>query len=610
MQRVQDSRSEPPKEENMSAEKESRALSERIGAMLERSTRLWAESIERSVDSAGKRLKPDPLNAAPVISKVWMDWWDHPDKAYAAAGAYWTAQAELWTRLTRRALGDDVSPLIEPDRGDRRFRDEAWTDNPVFDYLKQSYLLTARWLKERLDDAEGLDEQERRKLNLLARNCIEALSPSNFAATNPEVIRATLEEDGDNLVRGLENLTRDLERGHGNLLIQQTDMSAFKVGENMAISPGQVVFQNRLFQLVQYAPATEEVHATPLLFVPPWINKFYILDLNERKSMIRWLTERGHTVFLMSWVNPADEHRDETWEHYMSDGVLTAIQKIMEETGEDGVNAVGYCIGGTMLGTVLAYMAAKGYDFVRSATFFTAQFDFSDAGELQAFVDDEVIDTIAQASEDRGYLAAENMFGAFNCLRANDLIWSFAVNNYLLGKENFPFDLLYWNSDSTRMPGRVHTFYLDAFYNRNKLALGQLELLGVALDAGKITVPAYHVAAKEDHIAPPASAYRAAKMLGSSSQRFVLAGSGHIAGVVNPPVLEKYQYWTKPGVKEADLENWRKGTPETPGSWWPDWDAWLAGHSAGKVPAREPGAVLGTIEPAPGAYVMERSDQR
>ena len=586
------------------------ALAERIGQMLERSTHLWAENLDRSVDSAGKKLKPDPLHATPAMSKVWYDYWDHPEKAIAAATEFWTAQAELWTRMARRTLGDEVEPMVEPARGDRRFKDEAWADNPYFDYLKQSYLLTARWLTDRLEEADGLTEHERKKLHLLARNYIEALSPSNFAATNPEVIRTTIAEEGENLMRGLEHLTRDLDRGHGSLMIQQTDMNAFKVGENMAVTPGKVVFQNRLIQLIQYTPTTEEVHETPLLIIPPWINKFYILDLNEKKSMIRWLVDQGHTVFLVSWVNPRDEHRDETWETYMADGALTAIDRVLQESRAKQVNTVGYCIGGTMLGTVLAWMAAQGDDRVKSATFFTAQLEFSDAGELQAFVDDEVIDTIAQASEDHGYLAAENMAGAFNSLRANDLIWSFVVNNYLLGKDNFPFDLLYWNSDSTCMPGKVHTFYLDAFYNRNLLAQGKLKLLGEVLDAGEIKQPVYHVATIEDHIAPAPSAYRMAKLLGSKSQKFVLAGSGHIAGVVNPPVLEKYQYWTKAGVKEADLEAWMKGTKETAGSWWPDWHKWLAKQSKTKVAARTPGAVLGTIEDAPGSFVTDRSDQR
>lgn len=594
----------------MTEPQKTEALSERIGQMIERSTHLWAESLDRSVEGAGKNLKPDPLNAAPAMSKVLYDYWDHPEKMMAAATEYWTEQAELWSRMAQRAMGENVGPVIEPDRGDRRFKDESWEEYPVFDFLKQSYLLNARWLTNRLEDANGLTLQERRKLSLLARNFIEAVSPSNFATTNPEVIKTTFAEEGENLLRGLENLTRDLERGHGNLMIQQTDMSAFKVGENMATTPGKVVWQNDVMQLLQYAPSTDEVHATPVLFVPPWINKFYILDLNEKKSMIRWLVGQGHTVFLLSWVNPSDKHRDATWETYMVDGVLEAIDKVLEETGEPQLHTVGYCIGGTMLATVLSVMAAKGDTRVQSATFFTAQLDFSDAGELQAFVDDEVIDTVAQASEDHGYLAAENMAGAFNSLRANDLIWSFVINNYLMGKENFPFDLLYWNSDSTCMPGRIHTFYLDTFYNKDMLAKGELELLGERLDPTKIKIPMYHVATIEDHIAPAPSAYRAAKLLGSTRQKFVLAGSGHIAGVVNPPVLEKYQYWTKAGVKEADLEHWKQGAKETAGSWWPDWDKWLARQSKTMVPARAPGSVLGTIEDAPGSFVMDRSDQR
>lgn len=586
------------------------ALAERIGTLLERSSKLWAGSLDRSVETAGKRLKADPLNAVPAMSKVVNDYIEHPQKMFEASTRYWMDQAELWTRMGQTMTGQKVDPLVAPERGDKRFKDPDWSENPVFDWLKQNYLLNAQWLRDELEQAEGLDPQERKKITLLARNFIEAMSPSNFPATNPAVIRTTIDEEGENLARGLENLVRDLDRGHGNLLIQQTDMSAFEVGKNMAVSPGKVVFENRLFQLLQYAPSTETVHETPLLICPPWINKFYILDLNEQKSLIRWLVAQGHTVFVISWVNPNDEHRGETWETYLQDGILTAVDKVLEETGASDTNIVGYCIGATLLGTALAWMAKKGDTRIRSATFFTGQFDFSDAGELQAFVDEEVLDTVSQAAEDHGYLAAENMFGAFNSLRSNDLIWSFVVNNYLMGKDNFPFDLLYWNSDSTCMPGHVHVFYLDTFYNKNKLAKGELELLGEKLDMGEVTVPCYHVAAKEDHIAPAASAYRGAKMLGSKSQKFVMSGSGHIAGVVNPPELGKYQYWTRSGIKQPDLDSWAEGTKETPGSWWPDWDKWLAKHSKEMVPAREPGARLGTIEDAPGRYVKDRSDAR
>jgi polyhydroxyalkanoate synthase len=585
-------------------------LSERIGRLVERSSKVWAEALDRQIEDAAL-LKPDPLNTMPAMARWAHDFWDHPDRVASAMTQLWAAQADLWSRTMSRAwFGEQTEPLVRPARGDKRFKDATWEESPLYDYLKQSYLLTADWLHARLTEAEGLSSQDRRKLALVTRNFIEALAPSNAPWLNPEVLRATLDEKGENLLRGLEHLIRDLERGHGQLLIQQTDMSAFAVGENMATTPGAVIYENELFQLVQYAPTTDEVHRAPVLVCPPWINKFYILDLNEKKSLMRWLVAQGHTVFVMSWVNPTGEHREETWESYMTRGVMTAIAKVLEETGEDALNLVGYCIGGTMTGTTLARMAAEGDERVKSATFFTAQLDFSDAGDLQAFVDDEVLDTIGEAVEERGYLAAENMFAAFNSLRSADLVWGFVINNYLLGKDNFPFDLLYWNSDSTAMPGRVHMYYLDTFYNRNLFAKGEMELAGLRLDPKAVTLPCYHVGAVEDHIAPAPSAFRAAKLLGSEDQTFVLAGSGHIAGVVNPPSSGKYQYWTKDGLAGETLEAWRAGATETPGSWWPHWDAWLARHSDGTVPAREPGARLGRIEPAPGRYVRVRFDRR
>ncbi|MEM1343526.1 MAG: class I poly(R)-hydroxyalkanoic acid synthase [Pseudomonadota bacterium] len=590
--------------------RELQELSERVGQLVGRSSKVWAESLDRQIEDIGL-LKPDPLNTVPSMARLAYDYWDKPQKTANAMLGLWAGQADLWARTMRRAwLGEETAPLVTPQRGDKRFKHEIWSDSPLYDYLKQSYLLTAEWAKARLAEAEGLSAQDRRKLELITRNLVEALSPSNAPWINPDVLNATVEERGQNLLRGLEHLIRDLERGHGQLLIQQTDMTAFKVGENMAMTPGQVIFENEVFQLIQYAPATEEVRQRPLLFCPPWINKFYILDLNEKKSMVKWLVEQGLTVFLISWVNPSERQREETWESYMRKGVLTAIDKALEESGEDSLDLVGYCIGGTMVGTTLAHLAAEDDPRVASATFFTTQLDFSDAGELQAFVDDEVLDTLEEAVEHKGYLAAENMFAAFNSLRSTDLIWGFVVNNYLLGRDNFPFDLLYWNSDSTCMPGRVHVYYLDQFYNRNALVKGEMSLGGINLDLGKVRLPCYHVATIEDHIAPAPSAYRAAKALGSRQQTFVLAGSGHIAGVVNPPAAKKYQYWTKKGLSGADLEAWQRGTEETAGSWWPNWRAWLDGLDAARVPARVPGAQLGRIEAAPGRYVRERADSR
>ena len=600
-----------PNQNDGSGPQDIQEFTDRISNLVERSQKVWAESLDRSVDDISTP-NLDPLNAMPAITRLTQEYLDQPQKLVEATMEYWTQQADLWTGIVKKSLGEaDISPAVTPDKGDKRFRDEVWDENPVFDYLKQSYLLTGNWLKQRLDDADGLSPQDRRKLEFLTRNYIEAIAPTNFAATNPEVLKATVDEKGENLVRGLENLMRDIERGKGQLMIRQTDMDAFKVGDNIATTPGKVIYQNEVMQLIQYAPSTEKAYARPLLIVPPWINKFYILDLNEKKSLIRWLVAQGHTVFITSWINPDEHQRGESWATYMQKGPLTAIEKVLEETGADKVNIVGYCIGGTMVGTTLAYMAANGDARVGSATFLTTQLDFSDAGELQTFIDDEVIENIQSEVAEHGVVAAESMAGAFNSLRSTDLIWGFVINNYLLGKGNFPFDLLYWNSDSTRMPGQVHVFYLDEFYNRNTLAKGEMEIEGVTLDLKTVKVPTYHVATVEDHIAPAPSAFRAAKLLGSRSNRLILAGSGHIAGVVNPPDAGKYQYWTKTGIKGSDLAEWRDGTTETAGSWWPDWDTWLAKQSKGKqVPAREPGAVLGQIEDAPGTYVMVRFDER
>ncbi|HUF55251.1 MAG TPA: class I poly(R)-hydroxyalkanoic acid synthase [Thermohalobaculum sp.] len=589
---------------------EGAALAERIAKIVERSQRIWAESLDRRVEDPTMR-NPDPLNSGPAMMRWGHDYLSNPQKAVEAGLDFLQAQVGLWNRMLSGSLGHEKpEPMIRPDKGDKRFNDEIWSDNPFYDYLKQSYLLTGQWLKERLEEAEGLTPQDRRKLALITRNYIDATAPTNMPSLNPEVLKTTIEEGGDNLLRGLEHLLRDLEHGHGQLRIRQTDLEHFKVGENLATTPGKVIFQNEIFQLIQYAPATDQVHARPVLFVPPWINKFYILDLNEKKSLIRWLVAHGHTVLVVSWVNPDEHQRDETWESYMKKGVLTALEKTLEETGADKANVVGYCIGGTMLGTTLAWMAAKGDHRVASATFLTTQLDFSDAGDLQVFADEEVIEAVEDSMGDRGYLSAENMFDAFNSLRSTDLIWGFVVSNYLLGKENFPFDLLFWNSDSTAMPGKVHFYYLRTFYNRNALARGELTVDGERLDLADIKLPCFHVATLEDHIAPADSAYRGARMLSGRRHKFVLAGSGHIAGVVNPPEAEKYQYWTRPGLKPETLEEWRSDAKETPGSWWPDWHRWLARQSDKKVKAREPGKTLGVVEDAPGSYVKVRADLR
>lgn len=585
------------------------AFAANMAAAAEQAGRIWARFAEAQARD-GKPVHADPYNASPAFAELATQMMRNPQEMADAMTRLWVQQAELWRRTTMRMWGlGEEGPLAEPPKGDKRFKDEEWSKNAVFDYVKQSYLLTSKWLLETVGETGDLTERDRKKVDFFTRNFVEAMSPANFAATNPEVLRATFEEKGENLVRGLRNMLRDLDRGKGKLLIRQTDMEAFEVGRNMAVTPGKVIFQNEIFQLIQYAPTTEKVHATPLLFIPPWINKYYILDLNEKKSMMKWLVDQGWTVFVVSWVNPDERQKNETWESYMEKGVFTALGKTLEETGQKKAHLVGYCIGGTMLGTALAVMAGQKDARAASASFLTTQLDFTDAGELQVFVDEKTIEYLDESMDD-GYLGAENMANAFNMLRASDLIWSFMVQNYLLGKDPFPFDLLYWNSDSTCMPAKVHRFYLENFYYENRLAQGEMTLDGAKMDLARVGLPVFHVATKEDHIAPPHSAYRGAKLLGSKDATFLLAGSGHIAGVVNPPDANKYQHWSRTGLEPDRLEDWMEKAEETPGSWWPRWNAWLAKRGGRQVAAREPGATLGVVEDAPGVYVRVRFDQR
>jgi len=475
--------------------------------------------------------------------------------------------------------------------------------------MKQSYLLTARWLQGTVKEVEGVDDKTARKIDFYTRQFIDAMSPSNFALTNPQVVKATVESKGENLLKGLQNLLTDLERGKGRLAIRQTDMEAFKVGENVATSPGKVVYQNDVMQLIQYAPATAEVYTMPLLIVPPWINKFYILDLKPENSFIKWATEQGYTVFVISWVNPDERLASFVFEDYMKLGPLAALDAIEQATGQRKVSAIGYCIGGTLMATTLAYMAARGDDRIAACTFFTAQVDFTEPGELGVFIDEDQLAGIEGMMSKKGYLEGAEMATTFNMLRANDLIWSFVVNNYLMGKDPFPFDLLFWNADATRMPAAMHSYYLRNMYQKNLLSRpGGLAIDGVPIDLRKIDIPVYLQAGKEDHIAPARSVYKATQIF-SGPVRFMLAGSGHIAGVVNPPRNKKYQHWLNEAARNPPtLAEWQAGAKEFPGSWWNDWDKWLSALSGPKVPARVPGeGSLAAIEDAPGSYVKVRS---
>jgi polyhydroxyalkanoate synthase subunit PhaC len=529
-----------------------------------------------------------------------------PQRAFAAQTALSKQFVELWASTLQRLQGEPAPPVAAPDTSDKRFADSAWRDNPYFDFIKQAYVLTGRWADDLVKRADELTPHDREKAQFYLRQVTAALSPSNFLATNPELLRTTLAESGENLVRGLKMLAEDIHAGHGELRIRQSDARAFKLGINMAATPGKVVFRNALMELIQYEPTTPQVYKRPLLIVPPWINKFYILDLNPEKSFIRWAVAQGLTVFVISWVNPDERHADKDFDSYMREGVLTAVDCIEQATGEREVTAVGYCVGGTLVAATLAYMAADDDRRIASATFFATQIDFADPGELKVFVDAEQLKAVEERMAERGYLEGSAMANAFNMLRPNDLIWSYYVNNYLKGKEPMPFDLLVWNSDSTRMPAANHNFYLRHCYLQNDLSNGRMELSGRTLDLKKVSVPVYELATKEDHIAPARSAFTGAKCFGGPV-RYVMAGSGHIAGVVNPPTKAKYQYWSG-GPPEGKFEDWVAKAKETPGSWWPDWLAWLTAQAPERVPARKPGD--GKLKPlcdAPGEYVRVKS---
>jgi polyhydroxyalkanoate synthase len=573
-----------------------------MGEIADRSQKLMHELAERRCSGNGEVGSADPLNLAPTMLRLTTRMLADPANLMQAQINLWQSYWQLWAITGRRMLGQDVEPVIEPERGDRRFRDPAWDDHAVFDFIKQSYLLTSRWLVDTVNSYDDFDDKTRQKIDFYMRQFVDAMAPSNFVTTNPEVLRATLESGGENLLRGLSNLLEDLERGGGKLAIKMTDPEAFELGRNVAVTPGKVVFQTDLMQLIQYAPTTEQVYQRPLLIIPPWINKFYILDLQPKNSFIRFAVEQGFTVFVVSWVNPDRQHAEKTFQDYMVEGALAALDAIEQATGEREINVIGYCLGGTLLACTLAYLAAKRDRRVKAATFFASLVDFEDPGELGVFIDEEQLAAMDQTMAKRGYLDGREMATTFNMLRANDLIWSFVINNYLLGKEPFPFDLLYWNADSTRMPYAMHSFYLREFYQENRLVEpGGITLCGVPIDLRKVRLPTYILSTREDHIAPWKSTYAATRLYGGDVT-FVLAGSGHIAGVINPPTVQKYGFWA--GEKlPPDPDDWLAGAEHKEGSWWPHWVAWNAAQSGPKVPARVPGdGKLEPIEDAPGSY--------
>ena len=565
-----------------------------------------AEAALRQADRPAA-LNPDPFHVSTAMSEVIGKLVGQPDRLLRAQADLYGRYMELW-RSTAGAGAKPAAAATESGRVDKRFSDPDWSVNPVFDVVKKSYLITSNWLNELVSGVEGVEPLTKRRVEFFTRMLTDAFSPSNFLLSNPVALREAMDSRGESILRGMENFAADLERGGGQLAISQTDLSRFTVGENVATAPGKVIFQNDIIQILQFSPTTETVFEIPLLIFPPWINKFYILDLRPENSMIRWLAGQGFTVFVTSWVNPDVELAAKTFEDYLHEGIYAAIDAVTHQTGVETVNTVGYCIGGTMLSCALAHMAARGDNRVASATFFAAQQDFSEAGDLLIFTNEDWLKELeTKMDAGGGVLAGQTMADTFNALRGNDLIWSFFVNNYLMGKEPKPFDLLFWNSDQTRMPKTLHLFYLRKFYGENALSEGQLDLAGVRLDLSSVKTPIYVQSSRDDHIAPARSVYKGAALFGGPVT-FTLAGSGHIAGVINAPAAMKYQHWTNDALPET-LASWMAGATESPGSWWPHWATWLKARSGGQVvPARDPSAgPLKALDDAPGSFVKVRS---
>lgn len=551
----------------------------------------------------------DPMGVGDAFFEFTTKLMSNPVVPLTAGLELWQSYLDLWQNTTSRMIGVPPEPVAVPEPDDHRFKDDAWSDNGVFDFIKQSYLLTSDWMQKTTDEVEGMDKDTDKKVQFYTHQFADALSPTNFIMTNPTVLLETLETRGDNLVKGLENLLEDLEAGGGKLKIKMSNPDDFQVGKDLAVSSGKVILRNDLMELIQFAPRTDKVIKTPLLIIPPWINKYYILDLREKNSFVKWATEQGHTVFIISWVNPNKKLATKTFEDYMQEGALTAINAVLTASGSKKVNTIGYCIGGTLLAATLAYMAAVRDDRVNSATYFASMVDFEKSGELSVFIDEKQVRALEKTMSERGYLDGSEMAATFNMMKANDLVWSFVVNNYLLGKEPFPFDLLFWNADSTRMPATMHSFYLRNMYMKNKLIKkGGITLAGEKLDLRQIHVPSYILATHEDHIAPWEATF-AATNLYSGENKFILARSGHIAGVINPPAAKKYGYWTNESKAKTPGE-WFAGATDHEGSWWPDWDSWIKHNSPKiKVAARHPGdGPLQAIDDAPGTYIFRKND--
>jgi len=585
---------------------EQREMLETLSMNLARAAMTAQSAIAEAALSQADRpaaLSPDPFNVGPAMTSVMTSLAGRPDRLFSAQADLFNRYMDLWASTTRRAAGEQPAPSK-----DKRFKDPAWSENPMFDMMRQSYLVTSDWMNGLIASVDDVDPLVKRRAQFFTKLLTDAFSPSNFLASNPAALKAMAESNGETLVKGMQNFAADLERGMGKLQISQADYGKFVVGENVATAPGQVVWRDELFELIQFDAATEKQRAIPLLIFPPWINKFYIMDLQPENSLIRWLSAQGFTVFVCSWVNPDKDKADFGFDDYLQKGIYRAVEKALEQSGSKTLNTVGYCIGGTLMGAALAHMAARKDKRVGANTFFAAQHDFEEAGDLLLFTDEHWLNEVEQQMDAAGgVLPGAAMAETFNALRANDLIWSFFVSNYLMGKSPAAFDLLFWNADQTRMPKKLHMDYLRSMYGQNLLSKGQFTIGGETVDLSKVKIPLYFQASREDHIAPMNSVYRSARAFSNADVTLTLAGSGHIAGVINPPSANKYQHWINAALP-ATLEEWRSKAVEHPGSWWNHWADWLHDKSGGWVSARDPKTgPLKPIEPAPGSYVKVKS---
>ncbi len=571
-------------------------------------TELYGISVQKAIESSENIQSPSTLQTMP---KVWQEimtkLMEDPDKLYENQLDLYADYMKVWGNAWNRYVGSDEKALYPTDPKDKRFKDEAWNQDLTLDFIKQSYVLTNKWLHDIVSDIDGVDKKTLDKFDFYIRQFADAISPSNFAFTNPSVIRETIETKGENLKKGLENLINDLEHSKNFLNISTANKKAFEIGKNIACTKGKVVYKNDLMELIQYSPTCKETYKTPLLIIPAWINKYYILDLSAENSFIKWVVDQGYTVFMISWVNPTKKLAHKKFEDYMLEGPIAAIDAIEKATGEKQVTAIGYCLGGTLLSCTLSYLKSKNKTPIKAATLLTTMIDFGDVGDMAVFIDDEQIDALEKQMNENGFLDGSEISAMFSSIRANDLIWSFVVNNYLLGRDPMPFDILYWNADSTRLPADTHSFYLRNMYLKNKLKEpNALKLDKTPIDITQIDIPTYLLAAQEDHIAPWKTCYESVNLL-SGKTTFVLAGSGHVAGVVNHPDKNKYGYYVS-DKKASNAEEWLKGAKQQSGSWWSNWNKWNSSFSSKKITAPKPGSgKLKTIEDAPGSYIKVNS---